>query len=275
MIFTLNEEIHIKRCLESVKWCNDVIVVDSYSTDRTEAICKEYNVRFFQHEFIRLANQWNWAIHNTTPHNPWVLLLDADEYLECPLIQEIKRTLKTVTDDISAFRIKRRFFFWGKWLRRSSFYPTPIVRLIRAGKVSFSYAGRGHGENQTVEGKILDLRNDLIDENLKSLAEWFGRQNRYSTQEAQYELSIENQPLRLGELFSNDVLVRRNALKKIAARLPARPLCYFLYCYFLRGGFLEGRAGLVFCLMRAFYEGMIVLKKSDLRYKRPDSTKKI
>ena len=266
MIFTLNEEVHIRRCLESVGWCDDLIVVDSGSVDRTEVICNEYNVRFFQHEFMGFGDQRNWALQNASPRYPWVLILDADEYLDSPLEQEIREIIPFVCKEISAFRIKRRFFFWGKWLRRSASYPVPLVRLIRLGKVY--YINRGHSETQTVEGKILDLENDLIDENLKDLGEWFGRQNRYSTQEAEYELSVENQPLRLKEIFSGDPLSRRNVFKRVAARLPARPLCYFLYSYFFRGGFLEGKAGLVFCLMRSIYEGMIVLKKINLKRKR-------
>jgi hypothetical protein len=112
------------------------------------------------------------------------------------------------------------------------------------------------------------LAHDLVDENLGSLEEWFDRQNFYSTKDARYELETERDRVSIRELFAADPALRRSALKSLAARLPGRALAYFLYSYVLRGGFLDGRDGLVFCTMRAMYQHMVAVKKYDLRRNR-------
>ena len=109
------------------------------------------------------------------------------------------------------------------------------------------------------------MRNDLIDENLKGIDEWFERQNRYSSKDAEYELSQESSPLKIPDLVSRDPLARRAALKRLAMRMPARPFWYFLYSYFFKMGFLDGRDGMMFCLMKAMYQRMIIIKKHDIK----------
>jgi len=263
MIFTLNEEIHLPSCLASVRWSNDVVVVDSFSTDATQAICREAGVRFHQHAFEGFGKQRMWALENAPPRNEWALILDADERVPLELAREIASTIATAPASVGAYRIKRRFHMWGRWLRYSSLYPTWVVRLVRSGRAT--YVNRGHAETQAIDGDIAELRHDLIDENLKGIDEWFERQNGYSTREAEFEISQESTPLRLASLLSSDPMARRSALKRIAAAIPFRPAAYFAYSYILRGGFLEGRDGWVFCTMKAEYQRMIVVKKHDMR----------
>ena len=262
MIFTLDEEIHLPSCLASLAWCDDVIVVDSGSCDRTAGIAREGGARLFEHPFTGFGDQRNWALANTAPKNAWVLVLDADERVTPELADELREVAASAPPEAAAYRVRRRFHMWGRWLRHSSLYPSWVVRLVRVGRVR--YVNRGHAETQVVDGATLDLRNDLIDENLKGIDEWFERQNRYSTKDAEHELQLQAAPA-LGGLLSGDPLVRRAALKSLAARLPARAPLYFLYSYVLRGGFLDGRDGLVFCAMRALYQGMVAAKKHDLR----------
>ena len=152
---------------------------------------------------------------------------------------------------------------WGRWLRYSSLYPNWVVRLVHKRRVR--YVNRGHSETQIVNGEILDLRKHLIDENLKGIDEWFARQNHYSRQEADYELAEQGKGGRFTELFAADPLLRRASLKRMAGWVPGRGLAYFLYSYFWRRGFLEGRDGLVFCLMRSMYQSMVAIKKYDRR----------
>ncbi len=263
MIFTLNEEMHLPRCLQSLAWCNDVIVVDSFSDDRTEEISRSMGTRFFQHAFTGFGDQRNWALENAAPLHEWVLVLDADERVPRDLATELALALPNVPESVGAFRLKRRFYMWGRWLRYSSLYPSWVVRLVRKGRVR--YVNRGHAETQDVIGDVRDLKNDLIDENIKGIDEWFERQNRYARKEAEYELAVESQPLRLLDVMSGDPLTRRKAVKRLATKLPARPLIYFLYSYVWRRGFLDGKDGLVFCMMRAMYQGMVEAKKHDLR----------
>jgi glycosyltransferase involved in cell wall biosynthesis len=265
MIFTLNEEIHLTACLAALDWCDDVIVVDSFSTDRTEAICRERGVRFFQRAFDGFAGQRNWALDHAAPRHAWVLILDADERVPPELAQELCDKSRNSPATAGAYRVRRRFCMWGRWLRYSSLYPTWVVRFVRKDRVR--YVDRGHAETQEVDGWILDLDNDLIDENFKGIDEWFERQNRYSTKDAEYEMVRDALPSDWGGLISSDVLRRRASLKQLAARMPCRPTLYFLYSYVWRRGFLDGRDGLEFCRMKAMYQRMVEAKKYDLRRK--------
>jgi glycosyltransferase involved in cell wall biosynthesis len=258
MIFTLNEAIHLPSCLASLSWCDDVVVVDSFSSDATEEICARARVRFVQHAFAGFGAQRNWALDNVDVKHDWILILDADERVPSELAREMNQLALENRDDVGAYRLKRRFYMWGRWLKYSSLYPTWVVRFVHKKRVRF--ANRGHAETQTVQGETLDLQNDLIDENLKGIDEWFERQNRYSRKEAEYELAGNEAS---GRLLSADPLERRAAIKRITRNLPFRGLAYFLYAYVLRRGFLDGRDGLMFCRMRALYQVEIEMKKYD------------
>lgn len=263
MIFTLDEEIHLPSCLESLDWCDDVIVVDSYSTDNTENICKDKGIQFYQHQFEGFGSQRNWALDNIKTKNPWILILDADERVTEDLAAELLQIAHSNPQDVGAYRLRRRFYMWGRWLRYSSLYPTWVVRFIHRERVQ--YFNRGHAETQEVQGSVLELHHDLIDENLKGMAEWFERQNLYSTRDAEYELLQEEHPFDFRDLFSGDPLRRRALLKGIACRLPGRAPLYFIYSYVFRLGFLDGRDGLVFCLMKSSYQRMVAIKKYDMK----------
>lgn len=272
MIFTLNEQVHLPSCLDALQWCDDIIVVDSFSSDNTRAICEERGVRFFQNAFTGFGNQRNWALDNTSPKHPWLLILDADERVTPELAVEMSEIAGKDPAHIGAYQLRRRFYMWGKWLKYSSLYPSWVVRFIRLDRVR--YINRGHAETQEVQGEIGNLQHDLIDENLKGIGDWFDRQNRYASKEAEYELDQEKKGLRPSELFSSAPLVKRAALKRLAGRMPARGLIYFSYSYFLRFGFMDGKAGFVFCLMKAWYQSQIAIRKYDNRVNgiKPDAT---
>lgn len=266
MIFTLNEELHLPACLAALDWCDDRIVVDSFSSDRTESICREQGVRFYQHPFEGFGSQRNWALDNIPIRHDWVLILDADERVPPELAEELTAVARADPPGVGAYRVRRRFYLWGRWLKHSSLYPTWVVRFVRRGRVR--YLNRGHAETQEISGELRDLRHDLIDENLKGIDEWFERQNRYATKDALHELKQARRAPPWGKLFTGDALERRAALKALAARLPARGFLYFIYAYLLRGGFLDGRDGFVFCRMRALYQTLVTVKKYDARRNR-------
>jgi glycosyltransferase involved in cell wall biosynthesis len=261
VVFTLNEEAHLPSCLASLKWCDDIVVVDSFSSDQSSQICVSAGVRFVQHKFNGFGSQRNWALDNISFKHDWLLILDADERVTPDLATELVFLAEQNAADISAYRVRRRFYMWGRWLRYSSLYPTWVVRFIHRKRVR--YLDRGHAETQQVTGKIEDLRNDLIDENLKGIDEWFERQNRYSSREAEYELSAAKEPISVSALWGRDPLLRRALLKRISWRLPFRPLIYFLYSYVVRRGFLDGYDGFIFCVMKSTFHAMIVAKKHD------------
>jgi glycosyltransferase involved in cell wall biosynthesis len=264
IVFTLNEEANLPHCLESLKWCADIIVVDSGSSDRTVAIAENFGARVFVHAFEGFGKQRNWAVENSNPKNEWILILDADERVQPELAEELANLARNAPQNIAAYRLRRRFHMWGKWLKHSSLYPTWVVRFVRKNRVR--YMNRGHGETQVVEGEIGICQNDLIDENHKGIDEWFERQNRYSSEDLSMEIR-EYRSFQITNLFHTDPLKRRFALKVLGSRLPLRGFLYFLYAYLFRFGFLDGIEGFQFCRMRAMYYSMIELKRFESRKK--------
>lgn len=267
MVFTLDEALHLPSCLDALRWCDDVIVVDSFSTDATVAIAEQWGARVVQRHFDGFGSQRNWALDHAEPRHEWVLILDADERVTPELVREMARVLADVPATVGGFRVRRRFYMWGRWLRYSSLYPNWVVRLVHRDRVR--YLNRGHAETQEVRGEIREVEHDLIDENLKGIDEWFVRQARYARREADHELAEEGQaPFSWSDLVTSDPLARRAALKRVSWRVPARPILYFIYSYVVRRGFLDGRDGLVFSTMKAIYQAMIVVKKYDARRSR-------
>ena len=266
MIFTLNEEVNLPVCLASLDWCDDVIVIDSFSADGTVKIAEERGARVYQRAFDGFGTQRNWALDHVEPRHEWIMILDADERVPPGLAGEIGEKARTAPTSVAAYRVRRRFHLWGRWLRYSGLYPTWVVRFIRRGRVR--YVNRGHAETQEVDGEIGDLDNDLIDENFKGMDEWFERQNRYSTKDAEFEIAAAGSPGGWRALLSKDALERRAGLKRLGARVPFRPTLYFLYSYLFRLGFLDGRDGFVFCRMKAMYQQMVRVKKYDMTRRR-------
>jgi glycosyltransferase involved in cell wall biosynthesis len=263
MVFTLDEEINLPYCLDSLSWCDDVIVVDSFSSDGTERICRQSGIRFYQHAFEGFGSQRTWALEHVPTRHTWVLILDADERVPLELAHEMAARVSRVGEDVGAFQVRRRFHLWGRWLRWSSLYPTWVVRLVRKDRVR--YVDRGHAETQTVVGRIEALDHDLIDANLKGIDAWFERQNRYAEKDAQHELGQTAAYRPLADLLASDPLRRRSALKSLASRLPGRGLLFFLYAYVFRLGFLDGKDGFIFCQMWALRHAMIEIHKHDAR----------
>jgi glycosyltransferase involved in cell wall biosynthesis len=264
-IFTLDEEIHLPRCLGSLRACNDVVVVDSFSRDRTVEVARASGARVFQHAFTGFGDQRQWAFGEVGFRNPWVLVLDADERVTPALWEEMTRRVSAADEEVAAFRLKRRFFWEGRWLKRANLYPSWVVRLVRPSRVR--YVNRGHAETQEVDGRVESLDEDLLDENLKGLAEWRARQARYAEQEAHFEAE-DRGGLRAAEILAADPLARRAALKRLARRFPARGAAYFAYSALLRGGILDGWTGLRFCVEKARFQGQVQRRAAELRRSR-------
>jgi len=264
LVITLNEEVNLTRCLNSLSWCDDITVLDSFSTDRTEEIAAEYNAHFFQRRFDDYATQRNFGINQLQHKYPWLLMVDADETVPPSLICEIRSTLMYCNDDVTLYRMRRKDYLFGKWIKRSSGYPTWFGRLIKVGKV---HVERAINEEYITTGKVGSLESHLHHFPFaKGLDEWVTKHNRYSSMEANLIFSQNRQATSWVELFSPDPVRRRRAVKNIFYRLPFRPLLMFLALYIFRGGILDGRAGLTFCLLRSFYEFMINCKIKELKH---------
>jgi hypothetical protein len=202
--------------------------------------------------------------------NPWVLLVDADERVPQDLWAEIQRVTESAKPTDAMFLVRRRDYLLGRWIKRSSGYPTWFGRLVRPGLVRVE---RTINEEYHAEGGVgyLDLHLDHFPFN-RGFADWIAKHNRYSSMEAELICSETLAPLEVTGLFSPDPLVRRKTQKRILYKIPGRPLWMFMALYIFRGGFLEGRAGFAFCCLRAWYEMLIELKVLELRRRRGAQT---
>jgi glycosyltransferase involved in cell wall biosynthesis len=261
LILTLNESTNIQACLDSVSWCDDIIVLDSASTDNTCMIAKGLKAQVIIRPFDNWSTHQNWAIENIRFKHDWVLYIDADERVTSELRSEIESILKIKPKEV-AFFLGRKNIFYGKWIKHA-FPPSMIMRLFRPSKVRFD---RLVNPVPIISGPHGYLKNNLIHFNFsKGLEEWFSKHNQYSTLEATEGLKLLKQPLKLSLLFSRDRYWRRMALKSLFFRVPFRPAIKFLIMYFLKFGFLDGKDGLEYCIMQTMYEQMIVLKMREQR----------
>lgn len=258
LILTLNEEANLPECLDACAWCDDVVVFDSYSADRTREIAAARGARVFERRFDDYAAQRNAALTDVPYKHAWVLMLDADERTPADLVTEMTQAVAAADPEAALFRMRRKDMFLGRWLRRSSGYPTWFGRLVRVGRV---HVERAINEEYVASGTIGHLRTHLVHYPFKrGLAHWVERHNRYSTLEAAALLAQRAAPIAIKALFAGDPVARRRALKQLAYRLPMRPSLVFVYWYIVRLGFLDGRAGYAFIRLRATYELLIDLK---------------
>ena len=266
LILTWNEEANLAECLRSCAWCDDIVVFDSMSTDRTRQIAAATAVRFYERPFDNYAAQRNAALTQIAYQHPWVLMVDADERVTPALVAEMERAIAAADPDTVLFRMRRMDYFLGRWLRRSSGYPSWFGRLVKLGRVRVV---REVNEEYLADGNVGHLREHLIHHPFnKGIAYWIERHNRYSTMEAAAMLEVRTAPIYWGALAGMEPIARRRELKKLAYRLPLRPAIVFLYLYVVRGGFLDGRAGFAYSRMRAAYEFFIDLKVLETSRRR-------
>jgi glycosyltransferase involved in cell wall biosynthesis len=268
LILTLNEEQNLGSCVAALSAFDDVVVLDSFSVDGTVALAERLGARTYRRAFDNFSSQRNFALDNVAFKHDWILHLDADEVVTEELCAEIRQAIEDPRYD--AYRVPSRLMFFGQWLRYSGMYPTYQVRLGRKSALRFMQVG--HGQREALDSpRIGALRNPYLHFSFsKGMADWFEKHNRYSSDEARAEVARLRDGSRIdwAGLVSFAPTRRRRALKTLSVRLPFRPLLRFLYMYFVRLGFLDGRAGWTYCRMIATYEFMIVLKMRQLRRDR-------
>lgn len=263
LILTKDEEANIGACLDSVSWCDDVVVLDSHSMDRTREIASACGARVFQRAFDDFGAQRNHALDNIDFRHAWVFHLDADERFNEALREECEQVI--ARDERSAYFVANRLIFLGTWIKRSSQYPYHQVRLVKLGEARFTKSGHGQREDAPQRGAgYLQTPYDHLNFS-KGIADWVDRHNRYSTEEAAEAATLRNGPIPLADVFSADPLARKRALKRLHSRLPARWLFKFLYLYVGKLGFLDGYPGLAYCTLNGFYDFLISLKIREAR----------
>ena len=269
LLLSFNESMNLPACLSSISWCDDVVVMDSYSTDDSVKIAEAAGARVFRREWDHFAGQRNWALDNIEFKHPWVFHLDADERFTDALRAECEKVI--ARDEHSGYMVPSRMMLGGTWLKWSGLYPSYQMRLGKLGEIRFEQVGHGQRETEAKRG-IGTLQEPYLHYGFsKGLDDWLARHEKYAVQEAEETLKeLREGSIDWGGLLSlSDPVRRRRALKHLSFRLPFRPTARFLYMSFVRLGFLDGWAGLKYCRLLARYERMIVRNIRRLR-NRPE-----
>jgi len=267
-----NEERNIAACLESVAWADEIWVVDSHSTDRTAEIAQRYTNKIVQFDYAGgHPKKKNWALENLRFKNEWVLIVDCDERVPPQLEAEIREVLNN-PESADGYYLNRKLIFLGRWIKHCGWYPSWNLRLFkhRLGRyerletedVENSGDVEAH-EHVVLQGRAEYLKNDLLHEDFKSVYHFIERHNRYSNWDARVYYNLAR-----GIYGSNNIgaslfgapLERKRYIKRLWARLPFRPLLRFIWMYFIKLGFLDGRPGLIFCTLMTMHEAVISAK---------------
>ena len=265
-----NEAENLPRCLESVRWADEIFVVDSASTDDSPSVAERYGARVVQFNFNGTwPKKKNWALENLPFRNEWVLILDADEVLPSAAGEEMAEAIAKA-GKICGYWINRRFFFLGRWLRHS-YYPNWNLRLFRHSLGRYerlTEAETKSGDNEVhehviVQGPTARLRCEMDHYAFPSVDVFMEKHNRYSNWEAR--VAVDGLLPQSAQGISNKRVERRRRLKLLSQRLPFRPLLRFLYIFIWQKGFLDGRDGYYFARLHATYEFLCVVKTYELR----------
>ncbi len=263
------EAANLPRCLDCVKWADEIFVVDSHSTDATAEIAAAHGAKVVQFDFNGTwPKKKNWALENLPFRNEWVFILDADEVLPPEAKSEFAKAIADA-GEVAGYWINRRFRFMGKWLRHS-YYPNWNLRLFRHSLGRYeklTEADTQSGDNEVhehviVNGPIGRLRCEMDHYAFPSVEVFVEKHNRYSNWEAR--VSAERKLAGSDAQISSSTVGRRRKLKEFSQHLPFRPLLRFLYIYVWQKGFLDGREGYYFARLHAFYEFLSVAKTYEL-----------
>lgn len=265
VILTYNEDKHIARCLAAIaSLATRVVIVDSFSTDRTVEIARGLGAEVLQNPFINYAVQFQWALDNAGITTPWVMRLDADEVIEPDLAAEIIATLPTLGSGVAGVNLHRKHIVFDRWIKHGGRYPLTLLRIWRT--------GQGRIENRWMDehiivwgGETVTLKGSFADHNLGNLSYFIRKHDDYATREAidvlnqRYGLFARDEDLSR-EGTSLQAAAKRWVKEKVYNRLPfwLGPLGYFLYRYFFQLGFLDGKPGLIYHFLQGFWYRFLV-----------------
>jgi len=239
-VITFNEEGNVRRCLESLRWCDEIVVVDSFSTDRTVEICREFTDHVFQHAWLGYVGQRNYVRDLAT--HPWLLYIDADEEVSGGLRAEIQARFERGVGDVAGFEFPRMVYYNGRWITHGEWYPDLKLRLFRKD------LGRTEGEEPhdrvVVRGPVVRLRNPIWHYTYDDLEDHLNTMNRFSSITARRRF-VEGSRFRLRDLLLH-------------------PPFRFLKAYFIRGGFRDGVHGFLIAFISAFGSAMKYAKLWEL-----------
>ena len=263
IILTANEELHLLRCINSVKnLAQKILVVDSYSTDSTPDIAIQNGADFLQKKWINYSTQFNWALSKIDSDSDWVIRLDADEIISPQLSKQILEKIALVESNVDGIRFKRKIIFQGVEIKYGGLFPIKVVRMFRP--------LRGHCENRwmdehiKVQGNIIEFDGYIIDENLNNITWWTDKHNKYASREAVDLLNLEFKFMDHDSVASlrgwKQAEIKRWVKEVIYAKLSIgfRSTAYFLYRYIMRLGFLDGQVGFSFHFLQGYWYRYLV-----------------
>lgn len=264
VILTQDEEPNIRRCLASVAWADQVVVIDSGSADGTVPNARNAGAEVVEQRWLGFSGQREFALRLPELRHDWVYFVDADEWVSPQLAMEINSCLTAPA--AAAYAQRFRLVFQGTWIRHCGWYGGSwIVRLVDRRYTKFD--GSPVGERVCVDGPTKRLEHDLVDHDLKGLAAWLHKHVRY----AELEADRRGQPLPLRrrvQLLRSRQDTRplaRAVLKDVVyPSVPAKPVALFLYMYLFRLGVLDGRAGMRFCFFHAWYEASVAALRLEI-----------
>jgi glycosyltransferase involved in cell wall biosynthesis len=269
IILTFNEEVHIDRCLSRIlPLVERVVVVDSFSTDRTVEIARGRGADVLQHAWKNYSDQFQWGLNTAKPTTDWVLRLDADEYLEEGAQIELRGRLAVLPSVVTGLQFKLKVIFRGRWIKHGRYYSTLLLRLWRngVGQIEQRWMDEhivlSHGRTERLVG------GDLVDHNLKDIGWWTDKHNRYATR---HMVDFINREYRLfGEderITETAAAARRKRFLKnsVYGRAPIylRAVLFYIYRYIFRLGFIDGKQGFVFHFLHGFWMYMLIDAKID------------
>lgn len=267
VILTKNEEQDLPACLDAlISWCDDIIILDSGSTDQTLAIAAQYHTSVHFRPFDSFGAQRNYALNNLPIRHEWVLFLDADEVVTPQFLQAMQNATEQSSQDIVGFYCCWKMILEGRWLKRCDNFPKWQFRLLRKGRASFIDFGHGQKEGE-FDGKIRYIKEPYLHYGFsKGWSHWIERHNKYSTLEAQSRLQNTDSFTKIWKVGSSS---KRNIiLRSKLSKLPGWPFLRFFQAYILNLGFMEGKQGFIYCVNMAYYEFLIKIKMRELLLKQ-------
>ncbi len=265
VILTMNEELDLPDCLNSVSWSDDVFVLDSGSIDDTLEIATKADVHIGHNKFESFGRQRNFALDNFKFKYNWLLFIDADEIVTPAFYNALVESIQKAGDSTAGFYCCWKMMLENVWLKHSDNFPKWQFRLMHNGKARFTDYGHGQKEAD-VNGEIKYINEPYLHYGFsKGWSHWVNRHNRYSSLEAVERL--ENVPP-FANVFSKHGSTRNPAMKAWLTKVPGWPVIRFLQAYFLNLGILEGAPGFSYCINMAYYEFLIKIKMRELRLKR-------
>ncbi|MFA6245523.1 MAG: glycosyltransferase family 2 protein [Mucilaginibacter sp.] len=278
IILTYNEEMHLPRLLNSIAGLNaETFILDSGSKDDTVAIGEKAGATITQHPFENHPKQWDFALKNFAVKTPWVICVDADQIVTPELYKQLDNFRNEDYKDVNGIYFNRKNFFKGKWIKHGGYYPFYLLKMIRFG-VGFSDTNENMDHRLIVPGNTLIWKQGhLLEENLKEnkISFWIEKHNKYSDllahEELERMLSIRQQTVKPRFWGSPDE--RTAWLKQRWWKMPryTRPMLYFIYRIIFKLGILDGRTGLIFHFMQAYWFRLVVDIKIDELLKQRES----